>query len=570
MKKLDRQDHVDRVQASKLDRRRLVQASAVAATALATPRITFAQEASPAASPEASPVAGATPVGTVDENGYYPSGTPGVNDAYTKMPAPFKSTDGIPGSGGTVTAMVMVYGAPPPPKEDNAYWQGLDQRLGVSWEPILVPNASYGEKATAIIASGDLPDMFYLNYNQTLSPLAKFTQQGAFLDLTPYVTGDAIQEYPNLAKFPDFMWEATKLEGKIYGVPCPGGRAGQVPAFRTDWARKILGGKPTDSTQLHDVLVGMSKNDPDGNGEADTWGLGQYSGDWDMSLIYQSFRVPNSWRVNDDGTFTKDIETEEYRAAVEFILKLNQDGAYHPDSAAMGYDQALELFQSGRTGLHADGSPIYGKGGFIETIRQYQPDAEVERLIPFGHDGGQGVTHNLPGIFGFTAIPATVGEDEERVRELLRIFNWLSAPFGSEEWLYKSYGEEGTHFEYNENGFPIANEVYETENGGLTAYIGGSLGVNVNAEEPELGPLQTDEGNAIIKLGIDNPAANLFSPESIDKGTTLSQIVQDGLNNIYTGRADISGLDQIISDWKSRGGDAVRQEYEDAYAANQG
>jgi putative aldouronate transport system substrate-binding protein len=258
-----------------------------------------------------------------------------VPDAYTKMPELFKSTDGVPGSGGKVTAMVMVYGAPPPPKDQNKYWQGLDERLGVSWEPILVPNSSYGEKATAIIASGDMPDMFYLNYNQTLSPLAKFVQQGAFLDLTPYVTGDAVKEYPNLASFPDFMWEATMMDGKIYGVPCPSGRSGQVPAYRTDWSNKLIGGMPTDATSFHDVLVGMAKNDPDGNGSADTWGLGRYSSDWDMGIFYPMFRVPNGWRVNDDGSFTHRVETDEYRMAIEFMAQLFKDGAFHPDSAAM-------------------------------------------------------------------------------------------------------------------------------------------------------------------------------------------------------------------------------------------
>ena len=566
MKKLNQRGIDAHDDGAKLNRRRLLQAGAGAAVVAAiAPRITFAQDASPSASPAA--VAVASPVGTPDANGYYPSGTPGVNDAYTKMPAPFASTEGKPGSGGKVTAMVMIYGAPPPPKDGNKYWQGLDERLGVSWEPILVPNSSYGEKATAIIASGDMPDMFYLNYNQTLSPLAKFVQQGAFLDMTPYVTGDAIKDYPNLARFPDFMWEATKLDGKIYGVPCPGGRSGQVPAFRTDWSKKILGHKPTNATELHDVLVGMSKDDPDGNGSADTWGMGQYSGDWDNSLIYPTFRVPNSWRVNDDGSFTFNIETDEYRQAVEFIVQLNKDGAYHPDSAAMQYEQALQLFTSGRTGLHADGGAIYGKGGFLESIRQYQADATLERLIPFGHDGGKGVTYNLPGIFGFTAIPATI-TDDAKIKELLRIFNWLSAPFGSDEWLYKNYGTEGVHFDYNENGFPIANDLYQKENGGLTAYIGGPLGVNINADQPELGPIATDEGNAIYKIGIDDPSANLFSPTAITKSSTLGQIVKDGLASIVTGRDDISKLDGMISDWKSRGGDDIRKEYEDAYAKN--
>ena len=103
-----------------------------------------------------------------------------------------------------------------------------------------------------------------------------------------------------------------------------------------------------------------------------------------------------------------------------------------------------------------------------------------------------------------------------------------------------------------------------------SAYIGGNLLVNVNAEQPELDPLATDDGNAIYELGFDDPTANLFSPAAIDKGSTLSQLITDGITDIITGRADMSKLDQIISDWQGRGGGEVRGEYEDAYAANPG
>ncbi|MBA2469513.1 MAG: extracellular solute-binding protein [Chloroflexia bacterium] len=544
---------------STVGRRCVLKAGAGAtAAALAGPRFASAQEATPAASP------------VVGADGYYPSGVEGVNDAYTRMPEPFASTDGVPGSGDSVVAMVMIYGAPAAGKDDNQYWQGLEERLGVSWDPVQVPNASYGERATAIIASGDMPDMFYLNFNQTLTPLQNFVQEGAFLDLTPYVTGDALQQYPNLATFPDFMWEATKTDGKIYGVPCPGGRSGQVPAFRTDWANALTGGLPTNAEEAREQWIGMALSDPDGNGQDDTWAMGRYSSDWDMGIIYPMFRVPNNWRVNDDGTMVNRIETDEYRMAVAFMVDLYNEGAFHPDSPAMAFEEALQLFQSGRTGIHVDGGNIYGQGGFLETIRQYAPEAEVQRLIPFGHDGGEGVSYNLPGLFGFTAIPLKHEDNDEKIHELLRIFNWLSAPFGSEEWLYKSFGTEGTHFEYNENGFPIRLDLLDQEEGSLTAYIGGSLGVNWNAEEPEIGPLLTDEAKAIYEIGIDDPAQNLFSPTAIQEGGTLGQLVADTLSNIVTGRDDISALDTMISDWRSRGGDTIRAEYEEAYAANQG
>lgn len=545
-----------------MKRRTLLKAGAgvAAGTAAGGFRSALAQESTPAASPIA------------DASGYYPSGIPGIPDAYTRFPEVVRSVDDVPGSGGTVTAMVMIYDAPASDMGGNQYWQGLNERLGVSWEPIQVPNASYGEKAAAIIASGDMPDLFYLNFNQTLTPLQSFIREGAFVDLTDYLTGDALEEYPNLATFPDFMWQATMTDGRIYGVPCPGGRAGQVGAFRQDWANALIGGTPTNAEEAMELFTRMTSDDPDGNGSDDTWGLGRYSTSWDMGLFYPMFRVPNGWRVSEDGAFTHQVETEEYAMAVAFLRSLNENGAFHPDSAAMGFQEALELFQSGRVGLHADGGSLYDSGsskGFISTIRQYQPDAEVTRLIPFGHDGGQGVTYNLPGIFGFTAIPFQHEGNDEKIRELLRILNWLSAPYGSEEWLYKNCGIEGTHFEFDENGFPITNERYAEENGSLTAYIGGSLGVNAVPSNPEIGPLLTEEAKAIYEIGIDDPSANLFSETALAEGSTLSTLVADTLSNVITGRDDLSALERLPDEWRSRGGDQIRAEYEEAYAASQ-
>ena len=46
---------------------------------------------------------------------------------------------------------------------------------------------------------------------------------------------------------------------------------------------------------------------------------------------------------------------------------------------------------------------------------------------------------------GIAAIPAKVGKDKERVKELLRVIDYLAAPFGCEEWVFLNYGHEGVH-----------------------------------------------------------------------------------------------------------------------------
>ena len=40
-------------------------------------------------------------------------------------------------------------------------------------------------------------------------------------DLTPFLSGDAIKDYPNLAAHPTGVWRTTVYSNKIYGVGDP-------------------------------------------------------------------------------------------------------------------------------------------------------------------------------------------------------------------------------------------------------------------------------------------------------------------------------------------------------------
>ncbi len=92
--------------------------------------------------------------------------------------------------------------------------------------------------------------------------------QGAFLDLTLYVTGDALKEYKNLATIPASTWKNSSFKGKIYGVPRPLQRNGNIGFYRSDWAKKVGLAAPASTDDLRALLLAFTKKDPDGNGQA--------------------------------------------------------------------------------------------------------------------------------------------------------------------------------------------------------------------------------------------------------------------------------------------------------------
>ncbi len=161
-----------------ITRRAVVKAGAATAAASAivgsSLRSSFAQDASPAATPQ-------VPAGAIV------SDVEGVPVAYTQYPEPFASTDGVPGNGDTVTMLTLSYSPPPTSKDDNTYWQQLEERLGVTYDADVTPISGYGEKIATVFAGGDLPDLFYLLPGPARPVIYEAIDQGAFFDMTDFI-----------------------------------------------------------------------------------------------------------------------------------------------------------------------------------------------------------------------------------------------------------------------------------------------------------------------------------------------------------------------------------------------
>lgn len=509
-----------------------------------------AQDASPAASP-------AVPAGAIV------SDVEGVPVAYTEYPEPFTTVDETPGSGGTVTMLTLSYSPPPTSKDDNTYWQQLEERLGVTYDADVTPISGYNEKIATVFAGGDLPDLFYLLPGPARPVIYEAMDQGAFYDMTDLVESGGLDEYPNLAAFPDYLWDAVRINGRIWGVPKPVLRNNDPNYYRKDFA-DTLGVELTDSESVKAFLTGVSNEDPDGNGQDDTFGLAPYGGDWNSFMINQMFRVPYGWRLNDDGTLTNAIETDEYRQALQFARELYEAGAYHPDAANLTVEQSVELMDSGRTGMGNNGfARVFGANGFLHTVNRVVPEAVVEPIVLPGHDGGEGITYQTPGFFGLTAISARAAQDEEKLRELLRIMNYLFAPFGSEEFTFLNYGEVGVHSDEQEGGGYQLNEKGMADRSALvypflTENYFFYPGLEGEAERAQ------KFNEEMARVAVANPTAGIYSPSAAENGATLSQLITDNYSAIVTGRQELDSWDQVVEDWRSRGGDEQRTEYEEA------
>lgn len=486
----------------------------------------------------------------------------GVPPAYSLYPRDqVKSVAEVPGSGGTVSTFQILFQAPPP--QDNPWLDEFNQRLGVTLDPTYAPGAAYGEKVQTLIASSDLPDIVFVE--RFSSPaVVQPMRQGAFTDLTELLAGSGIDGYPNLAKIPTYTWENSSIDGKLLGVPRPLPLINGTTMYRSDWASDLgFTEPPKDAKEVTDLLSQFTKGDHRGKKQGDTWGLATI--DHGMVWATQMHRTPNNWRLEDDGSLTNEIETDEYEAAVEWAAALWKAGAFHPDAATMPVLDAQSMWQSGKIGLLPAGmTPHYRS--LRPVLLSNDPTAEATAVAAPGWDGGKGTVGQESGFWGVAAIPSEIGKDKARLEELLRVIDYWCAPFGSEEHTFINYGIEGRHFTYDDEGTPIAKE-------------GDTPLVEVAGPSFLVQPLEAafffpgdSEGAAeaqetvasAMPESVKDPTMNVSSESAVRQAEALGQLQTDYLYGMITGRRSLNELKTWRKRWRDSGGDTIREELETA------
>src|SRR6266568_1430270 len=243
----------DRVGAGRFDRRTFVIRTGL--LAIGTAGASLLQACSPAG-PSAPAAGGGAPATAGGTGGlklptYLPfegpkpdlAGNPqGLDPAYFKFPADLvKSVPQPPGDGSTVTAITYLTLAPPPPMEQNAAWQAVNKSINATLKMDQVTAADYPAKVNVVVAGNDLPDFIYnpttTQPSGVISGLSPFVKAKC-ADLTPYLSGDAIKDYPNLAHYNNYTWRSGVVEGKIYALPIARPPIGPVLMYRPDLFEK--------------------------------------------------------------------------------------------------------------------------------------------------------------------------------------------------------------------------------------------------------------------------------------------------------------------------------------------
>ena len=496
-----------------------------------------------------------------------PPSDAGLQSGYFTYPQNLvKSVAQAPGSGSDVTGFTQTVTQAPPGVDQNAAWQAVNKALNVNLKlQITSSGPDYTTKVATVIAGGDVPDLFYLQSNVLTGGMPAFLK-AACTDLTPFVSGDAVKEYPNLAALPTQAWKQTVYDSAIYGIPIP------RPNFQFVWNinqsrfDEIGATQPKNADDFKRILTELTRP------QSNQWGIGatapgfglvsNVSGKGDAPQLAM-FGAPNNWTVDANGKFTKDLETEQFATALGYVRDLFAAGLFVPDPNLTN-NALMTSLGAGKAAVIAGGWISYPI--LWDTALRANPAYHVGTLVPFSSDGtSKPVWHQYQGFNGLTAIKKG---STDRTRELLRVLNYLAAPFGSEEFHLLNYGVKDTDYTADAQGNPAP-----TPRGTAELSAGWSrlaLPIQVLYDPNDAGFVRAAYAlqQATVPSFIADPTVGLYSTTDANKGGPLIQKITDAVGDMVTGRSPLSALEQLRSDWRSGGGDQMRTEYEQAYAAS--
>ncbi|WP_317230271.1 sugar ABC transporter substrate-binding protein [Clavibacter sp. MX14-G9D] len=292
----------------------------------------------------------------------------------------------------------------------------------------------------------------------------------------------------------DATWEENLgTDGEYYGIPWS--RQANVTIVRKDWREKLGREIPTTWDELTSLAQAFATEDPDGNGQADTYGMvvpgsatSGYIARWSASYIWQA--GGDIMRDEGDGKYSAAMDSPETATAVEWVRdQFCTPGVVVPGSINLTTAET-PFFAQGTAGIYQTGP--YNLSTFDQAV-----GAENVEVIPTpaGPDGGTDTLAEGENIY--------LGASSEKADLQKQLAEFLITPEAQE----------------------LAMKV-ETNAAGVTTQPVVRIPVNTTID---VGAVKADPRWDIVTAAYADDARTF--PWSIDF-TPYRQIVADGLNAI--------------------------------------
>jgi len=336
-----------------------------------------------------------------------------------------------------VTLKIFVNLNPEINLKDNPVVQQAEKLAHVKLDIEAPPQNGYWDRMKVVLASGDLPDLFWYG---TDTDFENYSKQGMLATLD-----DKIGNYPNLmANISKEQWGDARalVDGKIHAVPRPNSYDRWGYLINQKWLDKLHLKAPTTVDEFVEVCRAFTKDDPDGNGKDDTYGFSTAYGDsglWTLrtDFFLTAYSLSAHWGMPaSDGKFYARQTSPDYLPMITKIRDMYKEGIIDRDMITHKNNEQEEKFAQGKVGII--GMSDKGVNDYLEKYHlnpaDYTFHAPLKNLAT-----GESIYMMPPSNWGAYLIPA----NSKHIDEALKFLDWANTEEGFK--LFQ-LGIQGIHY----------------------------------------------------------------------------------------------------------------------------
>jgi putative aldouronate transport system substrate-binding protein len=348
-------------------------------------------------------------------------------------------------------ATVTEAGAPP---DDWIAYDRIREELNIDLTYVIVPTGEDGEaKINAVAAANDLPDLFQVvsAINDNRGALLRLVDLGLVAPVDDLMS--LMPERVKLHYNDPLAIDLVTFNGQQYGLPEPPPiprREGLV--IRKDWLDKLSLDVPSTPEELLEVAIAFTEQDPDGNGQDDTYGLGGFiTGAPGLGnrfdFIMGAYGVPGVWNFMDPANFGLNVRSPQYLEALAYFKSLVDAKVIDPDWPTLTRDDFRARWKQGSYGIMWEDFAALTNESNYEPFDTNYPEGEwIPVASPQGPDGDAyyGVYTGRGQIFAVSQKAVDAGKGEA----IARLLEWMA----TDGYYLLGFGEEGVNFIIDDSG----------------------------------------------------------------------------------------------------------------------
>lgn len=206
-------------------------------------------------------------------------------------------------------------------------------------------------KTTAMIAAGDVPDFMQQYWTTGTPTLIQLIDQGIILPID-------LEKYSGMKNaIPADGWNFLKRDDQVWGFTPPGDPTHQTLWIRQDWLDKLGLKTPTTPDEVLEVAKAFTYNDPDGNGDNDTYGMTSFASSGNPYAGLWAFLAPFGFQPNMTDLMIKDNQVyfpglgEGAKEGLMWLNKVVAEGVLDPAWSTNTEDQFRQLVATNKVGM---------------------------------------------------------------------------------------------------------------------------------------------------------------------------------------------------------------------------